>query len=186
MPDRRGTSWRAPAERSGDGAFERAKRNFRQKLSGRTKAVSCSACHRSPRHAGAVHEDARPARSVLDCASLLALWAAATGISRRSWSIFKNPVASDVSRRKSNRDGIRWRELTFAATGLLKQPWPQADEFRVPGGGGVKQFSFPFSQKIVRRLFRWRGEAETLAPAGRKMIARGNALGLLSNTFQAL
>ena len=47
---------------------------------------------------------------------------------------FQNFVAADVSRRKLNRDGISWRELTFAATDLLKRPQPQADEFRVPGG----------------------------------------------------
>ena len=38
----------------------------------------------------------------------------------RDQSIFKNFVAADVSRRKLNRAGIRWRELTFAATDLLK------------------------------------------------------------------
>ena len=36
------------------------------------------------------------------------------------WSIFKNSVAAEVSRRKLNQEGIRWRELTFRATDLLK------------------------------------------------------------------
>src|SRR6478736_2454702 len=44
-----GASWTAPAERSGDGAFERAKRVEFSTRAVRAKAVSRSACHRSPK-----------------------------------------------------------------------------------------------------------------------------------------
>jgi hypothetical protein len=42
-------SWTAPAERSGDGAFERARRVEVSTRVERAKAVSRVACHRSPK-----------------------------------------------------------------------------------------------------------------------------------------